>query len=493
MTKLHPVFGTLMVITMALAQSSSGKPPVSQDGSGAPPLPGIEVSGVFPGLAMVADHSPRTEAGTGALMPWADRLWIITYVAHTETSGAGTGLYYIDDSMQLHKHPSSVVGTYANRFIHGPRNELLIGPHVIDVEGNVRTIEALVGHRLADTMQHLTDPENKVYYLAMEGEFFEVDLRTLEVKVLYNLMKELKEPPKSKPHFKAAYTIGKKVVIANNSYNVKDFRGEWGAGRLAEWDGKKWTILEKTAFTEVFGWGRIGIATGWDKLSAIMKVSIDGTWQTYRLPKGSQAFDNTSYTEWMRIREVETERVLMDCHGIFYEVPYHSYPGQLLPIKPISNHLRIIPDFCSWRGMLVLGGNQATPMKFRTRDRNPRAGQPQAGLWFGKTDDLWSFGKPSGWGAVWWDTDVEPQTVSDPFLMTGFDKKTLHLKNESDAKASVEIEVDFLGGGTWSRLKQIDIPANGYIAEVFPDGYSAHWVRIRALSTFTATAMFIYQ
>jgi hypothetical protein len=77
--------------------------------------------------------------------------------------------------------------------------------------------------------------------------------------------------------------------------------------------------------------------------------------------------------------------------------------------------------------------------------------------------------------------------------MTGFDKKTLHLKNDSDDKASVEIEIDFLGDGTWSRLKQIDIPANGYIAEVFPDGYSAHWVRIRARSAFTATAMFIYQ
>ncbi len=39
---------------------------------------------------MVADHSPRTEAGTGALMPWANRLWVITYVAHTSWSGSGT-------------------------------------------------------------------------------------------------------------------------------------------------------------------------------------------------------------------------------------------------------------------------------------------------------------------------------------------------------------------------------------------------------------------
>ena len=102
-------------------------------------------------------------------MPWADRLWIVAYVAHMESSGSGTGLYYVDQSMQLHKHPSSVVGTYANRFIHGPRNELLIGPHVIDVKGNVRTIEALVPHRLAATMLHLDYPENKERQVAAEG------------------------------------------------------------------------------------------------------------------------------------------------------------------------------------------------------------------------------------------------------------------------------------------------------------------------------------
>lgn len=42
------------------------------------------VSGVYPHLTMTANHMPRTEAGIGALMPWADRLWAITYVAHLE-------------------------------------------------------------------------------------------------------------------------------------------------------------------------------------------------------------------------------------------------------------------------------------------------------------------------------------------------------------------------------------------------------------------------
>ncbi len=57
------------------------------------------VSGIFPNLAMVANHSPRTEAGTGGLMPWANRLWVITYVAHMSPSGSGTGLYEINEKM----------------------------------------------------------------------------------------------------------------------------------------------------------------------------------------------------------------------------------------------------------------------------------------------------------------------------------------------------------------------------------------------------------
>lgn len=79
-----------------------------------------QVSGVFPSLSMTAGHFPRTEAGTGALMPWANRLWIVTYVAHLSGTGSGTGLYEIDENMNLTQHPKSIVGTYANRIIHTP-------------------------------------------------------------------------------------------------------------------------------------------------------------------------------------------------------------------------------------------------------------------------------------------------------------------------------------------------------------------------------------
>ena len=47
-------------------------------------------------------------------------------------------------------------------------------------------------------------------------------------------------------------------------------------------------------------------------------------------------------------------------------------------------------------------------------------GQAQAGMWFGKTDDLFSqFGKPQGWGGPWRNQTVSAGQASDPYLMTG--------------------------------------------------------------------------
>jgi hypothetical protein len=456
-----------------------------------------QVGGVFPHLAMTADHSPRTEAGTGALFPWADRLWVITYVAHLDRSGSGTGLYEINEKMELRKRPESVVGTYANRLLHGETNQLIIGPHIIDINGHVRTIDGVKGHRLAATLTHLTDPADKVYFLAMEGEFFEVNVHTLETKLLFNLMDELKEPKGSKPHFKSGFTRHGKVVVCNNSYTTKDYNREWSAGRLAEWDGKTWTVLEEKPFTEVWSASSFGapiLATGWDNASAILKVYIPHSreWITYRLPKSSRSYDETSNTEWLRIREVETERALMDCHGMFYEIGFHLYAGRLWAVKPVCSHLRVIPDFCSWRGMLVLGGNQGTPMKFGPADANPLAGQPQVGLWFGKTDDLWNWGKPGGEGGVWYDDPVVAGQPSDPYLIYGFDKKSLHLWHDSTSDVSFDIEVDVTGDGTFRNYARKTVKPGEYLHSEFPDGFSARWVRIVPSRNCKATAWFIY-
>jgi len=451
------------------------------------------INGVFPNLTVMGPMQNRSESGIGALVPWAEKLWMIGYVAHIR--GSRIGLYEISEDMTMKKHPQSVTGTFANRFIHVQSDQAIIGPHFIDKDGQVRTQKELSGHRLAATMGHLNSPKSKVLFLTMEGLLFECDVQTLEINLLYDLVKELKLPNSTYVHFKSAYTGNGRVVVANNSYDEDDYLGNHRTGRLAEWDGTEWRVLEETAFVEVSGknsynfqgksvFGNPIFATGWDKKSVILKMYNDRskTWKRYRLPKGSHSFDHAWNTEWMRIREAQTERFIMDVHGIFYELPMMSYGGEVWGIKPISNHLRLVPDFCFWKGMFVMAGDQT----------DHGVGQPQSGLLFQNLDDLWQYGKPSGWGGLWEAETVPAGTYSDPFLMTGFDKKTLHLVNHGGQKVTFTIEVDILGNGTWYRYNTMEVAPKEYMYHTFPDGYSAHWVRLKTDTTAAVTAKFFY-
>jgi len=452
----------------------------------------LQVNGVFPNLTIVgASEKGRSESGIGALVPWADKLWMIGYVAHIQ--GTGLGLYEISEDMTMEKHPQSITGTFANRMIHNPSNQAIIGPHFIDGQGKVRTCEELGNHRLAATMEHITDKENKVYFLTMEGLFFECDVHSLEVKQLFNLVDELNIPPTGYVHFKDGHTGNGRVVVANNSYDERDFLKESFPGRLAEWDGKskKWIILEETAFIGVGGknsavfadysiYGNPIFATGWDAKSVILKCYNDRSkqWKRYRLPKGSHSFDHAWNTEWMRIREVQTERFIMDVFGIFYELPMMTWGGHVWGIKPISYHLRIVPDFCFWRGLLVMAGDQT----------DHGVGQPQSGLLFQNIDELWNYGKPSGVGSVWQNDHVAADDISDPFLMNGFDKKNLHLVNSGENDVEFTIEIDFEGNDTWHAYKTIEVKPGEYIPYIFPDGFMAQWVRLKVNSSSTVSA-----
>lgn len=421
---------------------------------------------------------PRSECGVGALMPWADSLWAVTYNSHTKTTGTGLGLYRIDENLKSERVDVHN-GTHANRFVHKASNQIIIGPYVIDAGGKFKRLDQHLDERLTTTMAHLTDPKGRVYVLTMEGLFYELDLSTLKSRLVVDLVKEFKID--KRPHFKGGYTAQGRVVVTNNGfYNY----GEEQAG-LFEWDGKTWRALSRKPHMDVAArenMGNVMFATGWDESSVLLWALIDGKWKRYRLPKASHAFQHAWQTEWMRIREVETEHYLMDIHGMFYELQPMAFEGAIWGVKPVCQHLRVIPDFCAFRGWLALGGNQTTP----NNDNNAVAGQPQSGVWFGQTDDLWKWGKPAGWGGPWRRTRVTRNEPSDPFLMTGFDKKVLHVK--TDRNVSIAVEIDFLGDGEW--VKYTTLSGNGH--HVFPDGFSAHWVRLTASGDCIASAEFIY-
>jgi hypothetical protein len=455
-----------------------------------------QVHGIFPHTTVSGNLEGRSETGIGALIPWANRLWMVGYVAHIY--GSGIGLYEVDEKMNFKKRPESITGTFANRMMHDPSNQAIIGPHIIDVQGNVRTFSDLGKHRLTATMKHLTKPDSMVYFLTMEGILFEANVYSLQTREVNNLVQEFYHKSydalKNKGiyiHFKGGYTGNGRVIVANNSYQNEDYTGKLKGGRLAEWDGKNWTILDSTAYVEVNGkpnpiYGNGIWAIGWDRKSVKMMFQSPESngWRTYRLPKGSQAWEHAWNTEWMRIREAQTERFMVDAFGIFYEMPVMVYGGNPLPMKPVCNHLRVIPDYVSWRGFLVLASDQG----------DNAVGQPQSNLMFSHPDQLWSWGKPAGWGSVWQEENLKTDQVSDPYLMNGFDRKTVHFKTKQGKFHSFAIEVDLLGNNQWVTFKKFSMDGYAYDYFVFPPGYSAKWVRFRALqATEGATVHLTYE
>ena len=61
----------------------------------------LGMNGIFPHLTATASSGPkRSESGTGALMPWADKLYMVSYLS-VPGAGSGTGLYEIDENLQV--------------------------------------------------------------------------------------------------------------------------------------------------------------------------------------------------------------------------------------------------------------------------------------------------------------------------------------------------------------------------------------------------------
>src|SRR5687767_4061278 len=86
----------------------------------------VNVSGIYPHLAA---FNPHGECGIGAVVPWAGKLWWITYPPHMP-KGSEDKLYATTpDRKELEIRPESVGGTHANRMIHKESNQLIIGPY----------------------------------------------------------------------------------------------------------------------------------------------------------------------------------------------------------------------------------------------------------------------------------------------------------------------------------------------------------------------------
>lgn len=460
----------------------------------------IAVSGIYPHLAMYNERPNDRgvgESGIGVVVPWAGKLWTLTYAASHPFGGADK-LYEIDSNLNRVIRPESTGGTHANRMIHMESEQLIMGPYFINKDRKVRSVPSSeMSGRLTGVVRHLTDPANKVYFYAMEEGFYEVDVNTLDVKELYpdgyikdpskpNAFQVLDREHISGTHGKGAYTSQGRVIVSNNGIrHWADANPAGVTGGLGSWDGTKWTDVDTRQFLEVTGPGGIYgnanetdpvWATGWDYRSAILKVRDQGTWYDYRFPKASFTYDGLHghFTEWPRIREINDGRYLMTMHGMFWEFPKTFSVAHSAGIKPLSSYLKIVVDYAAWNGNVVMGCDDASTFE------NQFVGRPQSNLWFVRPDKLDSFGPRNGFGGVWVDEHVKKDEQSSPFLTAGFDRIVLHLAHQSGKPVTFTIEMDQKGDNTWTEYQQITIPARGYVYHIFPKDFSATWVRLRS-------------
>ena len=115
------------------------------------------------------------------------------------------------------------------------------------------------------------------------------------------------------------------------------------------------------------------------------------------------------------------------------------------------------------------------------------------GLWLGEVDDLWKFGKPQGNGGPWLDTRVKKDQPSDPYLMLGYDNKSLSIRHDSTEPVQFAIEIDFLGTGEFVQYSVVVVQPGKEFTHRFEKGFSAHWIRFVSRSNSTATAQLSYQ
>ena len=471
-----------------------------------------QISGIYPSLTMFNNEG---ECGTGAVVPWADRLWVLTYAPH-QPKGSSDKLYEITPDKQQIIRPESIGGTPANRLIHRESNQLFMGPYAIGADRTVRVMPyTKMFGRHTGTARSLTDPAGKVIYATMEEGIYEVDVKTLDAKELWADEQQKAGRHAALPgyHGKGFASGQGRYIYANNGDHAKEALSNPAtpSGVLAEWDGKadKWTVVRRNQFTDVTGPGGIyGPANaddplwsiGWDHRSLILMLLDHGKWSAFRLPKASHCYDGAHgwNTEWPRIREIGEESLLMTMHGSFWKFPKTFSATNTAGISPRSTYVKVVGDFARWGEQVVLGCDDAAKSEFLNKDalkgNLAGPGQSQSNLWFVNPAQLDKFGPALGRGAVWMNEPVKANVPSDPFLLSGFTHRSLSLTQGGMEPLVVKFEVDAAGKGEWKSLRSVTVPAQGSAWVEFPATEAGTWIRLTAeKDTPNATAFFHYR
>lgn len=481
----------------------------------------FQISGVYPHLAY---YNNENECGTGAVVPWAGRLWVITYGPHLPF-GSSDKLYEITAGLQQIIRPESIGGTPANRLIHKETNQLFIGPYAIDTNRTVRVISNKEAPgRYTGAARHLTDPAAKIYIGTMEEGFYDVDVKTLKTNMLYQdgnvKNQQQSDIQHNRPndllpgaHGKGLYSGQGVMVYSNNgeasAEALKKFDVQ--SGVLAERNGKDWKVVRRNQFVEVTGPGGIHgnphpatdpiWVTGWDHRSVLVGVRDQGRWSFYRLPKASNSYDGAHgwNTEWPRIRDVgtaEKPNYLMTMHGMFWHFPASFSSSNSAGIRPRSSYLKVVGDFARWNDRLVFGCDDAAKSEFlnirKEKGGIAGPGQSNSNLWFTTISQPDLLGPKNAGGSLWLDEEVRANTPSEPFLFAGWAYRSAWVKNSGNQSVIFKFEIDKSGNNKWSVFKHVTVSPNSSAFVTFNENEKGEWIRVSSDKTTIATLSFTY-
>ncbi|NBY41942.1 MAG: hypothetical protein EBQ49_01270, partial [Verrucomicrobia bacterium] len=214
--------------------------------------------------------------------------------------------------------------------------------------------------------------------------------------------------------------------------------------------------------------------------------------QRWRLPRSAEINQNNllAKSSLRKVREVCTERDLLQAHGTFYELPALNAMGAIR-MRPIATSDLAIHDYCSYRGLLVLSG--INPSAEKNNRHIIRSADNQAAVWVGAADDLWKLGKPRGHGGPWKNSLVKANEPSDPYIMTGYDKKKITLENHSDTNNAVIMECDVAGDGRFSFYETFNLIPHQTLEVQLPEWLNAYWVRFTPSNDGKMTVQLTYE
>ena len=399
--------------------------------------PPVRISGVYPHLAVTSTHP---EVGIGAVAPWADRLWAITYGPHLPNGDSSNKLYEIDG--QLNRViPARVDRRHPGQPLHPRAVEPAHHRPALHRRHAQRPQPALhhgSGPHTA-TAAHLTDPDNRVYIFTMEDGLYDVDVNDLSFITRYPDVQGKGDRFLFGYHGKGAYT-GRAIVVANNGRPLSQDTplgrpGRWPAGTApptpttatlpaaaddhqqhargnrqrsgggpAGLHRRMEPGLHNVQHCEVTGPGGIHgnpnpatdpvWATGFDAKSVLLRVLETGTGAPgacRRPPTPTTARTAGTPSGRASASSIPTRPgspYLMHMHGLFFDFPNTFSSANFAGLAPICGYYKMPVDYCTFDGRLVMAKNDAS--KFANR-LAPRA---QSNLWFGQLEDLADWGAP---------------------------------------------------------------------------------------------------